>query len=309
MRREQGITITELLVAVAIGVLVTLLAVSVMASASAGYIAHTEAAQVDDAGRFAIAALERAAQQTGFADRDHDDAAGQDDAFAQAPLMGLDAASLSSDSEALANPRPAAVNGSDVLALRFAGSGTGSGDGSATTCAGFSVGTGQDGWSIFYVGKNAKGEPELRCKYRGANGWSAEAVVAGVDSFQVLYGIDTDAVADGQTNQYVTASAIAALDAALALDGQTAEDRAREHMRKSWWKRVASIKVALVLHGAQRSKGARGAVVFDLFGPAYSRAAGGDVGVRINPASMAPSLRERERRLFSSTILLRNGPR
>ncbi|MBC7452813.1 MAG: prepilin-type N-terminal cleavage/methylation domain-containing protein, partial [Massilia sp.] len=119
MRRQRGMTITELLVAVAIGTLVILLGVTVLVSASAHYVAQTEATMVDDAGRFALASLESAARQAGFANLDHDDAAGQADASAPPPIMGLDAASLSSDSDALANPRPAAVNGSDVLALRF----------------------------------------------------------------------------------------------------------------------------------------------------------------------------------------------
>ena len=48
------------------------------------------------------------------------------------------------------------------------------------------------GWSIFYVAANGDGEAELRCKYRGASGWGADAIVRGVDSFQVLYGVDTD---------------------------------------------------------------------------------------------------------------------
>ena len=305
-RGQRGITIPELLVAVAIGTLVTLLASTVLVSASASYVAQTEAAIVDDAGRFALATIERAARQAGFANLDREDAAGQVDPAAPPSIIGLDAASLTSDSEALVNPRPAAVNGSDVLALRFAGSGSAGGDGSATTCAGFSVGAGQDGWSIFYVGKNARGESELRCKYRGANNWSAEAVVAGVDSFQVLYGLDTDAVADGQANRFVTATDITALDASLVIDGDSAGARSREQMRKSWWKRVASIKVALLLHGAKRSKSVGSASVVDLFGAAYSTAAPADVGVRIGQADIAAPLRERERRSFSSTIMLRN---
>lgn len=281
MKRQHGLSIAELLVAVAIGTLISLLAVTLLVSASSSYIAHTEAANLDDAGRFALSALERAARQTGYADWERADAV--PDPAGPPPIMGLDAASLSSDTTGISDPRPAAVNGSDVLALRFAGSG----DGSATTCAGFSVGAGQDGWSIFYVGNSARGEPELRCKYRGANGWSAEAVVAGVDSFQVLYGLDTDAAPDGQANSYVTASAINGLGAA-------------------WWKRVASVKVSLVLHGAQRSKSVGGPPAYNLFGPAYSAAAGGDVGVRISKADIAPALRERVRRTYSSTILLRN---
>lgn len=306
MKRQRGLTIVELLVAVALGTLVTLLAVTLLVSASAGYAAHTDAASIDDAGRFALAALERAARQSGLEDWERADAAAADPA-GPPHITGLDAASLSSDGDALSNPRPAAVNGSDVLALRFAGSGGPGGDGSVSTCAGFSVGAGQDGWSIFYVGLGAGGEPELRCKYRGANNWSAEAVVAGVDSFQVLYGLDTDAVPDGQANRYLTASAILALDAGLRLDGGSDEALARERMRKTHWKRVASIKVALVLHGARRSKSVGGPTVFNLFGAAYSGAAGSDVGVRIDKTDMAPPLRDRERRSFSTTILLRNG--
>jgi type IV pilus assembly protein PilW len=290
MRRQRGMSIAELMVAVVIGTLLSLLAVTLLVAASSSYIAHTEAASLDDAGRFALSVIERAARQTGFADWERGDAAGGPDPAAPAPIMGLDAASLSSDSAAINDPRPAAVNGSDVLALRFAGSGSADGDGSATTCAGFSVGAGQDGWSIFYVGNSARGEPELRCKYRGANGWSAEAVVAGVDSFQVLYGLDTDAAPDGQANRYVTANAINALGAAH-------------------WKRVAGIKVSMVLHGAQRSKGIGAPAVYHLFGPAYGAAAGADLGTRISKADIDPALRDRVRRTFTATILLRNQAR
>ncbi len=307
--RQFGMTITELLVAVAIGTLVTLTAVTVMVSANASYVAHTEAANLDDAGRFALATIERAARQTGFADWERAQEGGGLDAEGPPPIMGLDAASLSSDKAGIGDPRPAAVNGSDVLALRFAGSGVGAGDGSAITCAGFTVGAGQEGWSIFYVGASARGEPELRCKYRGSNGWSAEAVVGGVDAFQVLYGLDTDAVADGQANRYATASEIKGLDGALALDGETEAARSRDYLRKTHWKRVASLKVALVLHGRQRSKSVAAAQVMHLFGAAYSDAAAGDTGVRIDPTQMTRALRERERRTFASTILLRNALR
>ena len=305
MKRQRGLTVTELLVAVAIGTMVTLLAVTLLVSANASYVAHTEQANLDDAGRFAMSTLERAARQTGFADWERNGAAGAN-VDGPSPIHGLDAASLSSDKVGTTDPHPPVVNGSDVLALRFAGSGSAKGDGSSTTCAGFAVGAGQEGWSIFYVGASAKGEPELRCKYRGANGWSADAVVAGVDSFQVLYGIDTDAIADGQANRFATASEINTLDAGLALDGDTELARARDQMRKTHWKRVASLKVALVLHGSRRSKSIGAESVMHLFGVAYSNAAPGDKGARVDQALMKPALRERERRTFSSTIMLRN---
>ncbi len=306
MNRQRGLSISELMVAVAIGTIITLLAVTIMAAASAGYVAHTDAANIDDGGRFALAAIEKAARQTGFANWEQGEAGGGDPA-APPPIIGLDAASLSSDSDGISNPRPAAVNGSDVLAMRFAGSGSAGGDGSMTTCAGFSVGAGQEGWSIFYVGSNAKGEAELRCKYRGANNWSAEAVVGGVDSFQVLYGLDTDPAPDGQANRFVTAGAISELDAGMAPEGDTDAARSRDQLRKSHWKRVVSIKVSVVLHGPQRSRNAAAQSVFHLFGAAYDGA--GDPGSRIERAEIPGPLRERERRMYSSTIVLRNPVR
>jgi type IV pilus assembly protein PilW len=307
MMRQRGITLVELMIAVALGTLVTLLAVTLLISANASYVAQAEAAAVDDAGRFALAALERAARQTGFTNWEHEGAPGGDTA-AHPHIKGLDDASLSSGGRAIDNPRRSAVNGSDILALRFAGSGAGDGDGSATTCAGFSVGAGQEGWSIFYVALSTAGEPELRCKYRGANNWSADALVGGVDSFQVLYGLDTDAVPDGVPNRYLSASAIDALDAALDPGGDTEQARERERLRKTWWKRVSSIKVALVLHGAQPSGPPAASRIFNLFGAAYSGGEGaGDRGASLSLAEIAPELRRRERRAFSSTILLRNA--
>jgi type IV pilus assembly protein PilW len=232
------------------------------------------------------------------------------DAAAPAPVRGLDAASLAPAAHALNNPRPAAINGSDVLALRFSGAGRGEGDGSVTTCAGFAVGAGQEGWSIFYVGLSAGGRPELRCKYRGANNWSADAVVGGVDSFQVLYGVDTDINPDGVANRYLSATVINDMDAVLQGEGESELERERDLLRKSWWKRVASIKVALVLHGAKPSGAPLGPAQFDAFGSAYGAAHGAsDTGTRIERNTMDPELRKREHRVFSTTILLRNAAR
>ncbi|MBC7456578.1 MAG: PilW family protein [Massilia sp.] len=307
MSRQRGLTVAELLIAVVIGALVALLAVTLLLTSNAGFLAQAQAASVDEAGRFALASIERAARQAAFVDWEREDMAAGLDPGAPPRIRGLDAATLPASSAALANPRPHAVNGSDILALRFAGAGPDEGDGSMTTCAGFSVGAGQDGWSIFYVGRNAAGVAELRCKYKGASNWSAEAVIGGVDSFQVLYGVDTDTVPDGTANSYLSASDINALDTTLALDGATDAQRGRDQMRKTWWKRVASIKVALVLHGATPSRDAYGAVVLDLFGAAYSRATGAaDRGTRLTRAELSPELQERERRTFSATILLRN---
>jgi type IV pilus assembly protein PilW len=301
--RQRGLTLAELMIALALGLLVVLAATSLLMASQRAWVAQERAAAVDDAARFALAAIERAARQSAWVDWDRAEVG----ADTEPAVRGLDAATLSPAAHALNDPRPAAVNGSDVLALRFSGAGEGEGDGSVTTCAGYAVGAGQEGWSIFYVGLSGDGRPELRCKYRGANNWSADAVISGVDSFQVLYGVDTDPVADGVANSFLSASAVNEMDAALVGTGATDEARERDRLRKSWWRRVTSIKVALILHADGAGGDAGGPRMLHAFGVAYSQARGdADAGTRLDRNAMDPALRDRVHRVFSSTILLRN---
>jgi type IV pilus assembly protein PilW len=160
----------------------------------------------------------------------------------------------------------------------------------------------EEGWSIFYVAKNASGDPELRCKYHGASNWSADAVVGGVDSFQVLYGLDTDTPRDGVANRYVNADAIRALDLPLAALPPA------ERNRQTHWKRVVSVRVGLLLHGARPTRHDAANGEFQLFGPTHaSDAADADAGTVVREATMADALRRRERRLFSMTVALPAG--
>ena len=313
-RRQRGATIVELMVALTVGMLVLLMAGAMLLSANAAYLAQVEAAALDDAGRYALELITRAARQASFVNWERDDA-GADASMAPAGLRGLDARTLARTSDAIDatdNPPGDAVNGSDVLALRFAGAGNAAGgDGSVLNCAGFGVGRYQQGWSIFYVARNAAGEAELRCKYRANGSWSADAIVGGIDTFQVLYGLDTDTPADGVANEYVSAAVLDERDAALilpVLPAPTAADpqvRERERLGRTHWKRVTSIRVALVIHATRRGLPGVDPRVFDLFGRAYSDAAAGtDPGVRLDEAQLPGEARQ----LFAATVLLRNAP-
>ena len=304
MKRQRGATLAELMVAAAVGLIVMLLAGGLLVSANAAYVGQVEAAAVDDSGRYALEIITRATRQAAFVNRDRDQA-GADRGTVPASIGGLDARSLSRATEGIDSPLADAVNGSDVLALRYGGAA----DGSVINCAGFAVDEADDGWSIFYVGRNAGGEAELRCKYRGKIGWGADAIIGGVDTFQVLYGLDTDAPADGLANEFVSAAVLEERDAALVLTASDPVARQRELRRRTHWKRIASIRVALLAHGARRTRADDVPLAFDLFGSAYSNAFGGvDPGVHLSEQTMPQELRQRERRMFASAILLRNAP-
>jgi len=317
-QRHCGMTLVELLVALGLGAMLMLASSAVLLSGSRSYMEQLESARLADNGRYAFDAIARALRQTAWVNWDASAAPLTPAAHDSANIAGLDARGLNKNSEGISAPLAGSVNGSDVLALRFDGSGEGEGgDGAVLNCAGFGVGAAsneaQRGWSIFYVAQDdgGDGEAELRCKYRSSagTGWGADALIRGVDSFQVLYGLDTDNPPDGIANQYVNASALDARDAALVLVGADEAERARDLQRRTHWKRIAGVRVALLLHGGGPGGAESGPAQFDLFGAAYANAHGAlDPGVRIVPASLPPAQRARLRQLLQATIVLRNGP-
>lgn len=297
--RSTGISTVELMVALAVGLLLSLFASALLLAAHANYAQQADAADMEDAGRYAIHALTAAVRQTAWQDWSLQ---ADTDEYTPAPIAGLDDRTLPRTQDAIANPSPASVNGSDVLAIRFHAAA----DGSAMNCAGFPVNDDAHAWSVFYVARAADGEGELLCKYRGTHSWSADAIVRGVDSLQVLYGIDTDNPRDGIPNRYLTATQIAAADALLPLEGDTPEERARDLNRKTMWKRAVVLRLALLMHGTGRIRREGAAGQYDLFGPDY--AAASDPGTRIDESTLPAALRLRERRVFAGAVMLRNQP-
>lgn len=273
-----GWGVVEFLIAITLGLLLTLLGSGLLVASSSNYRNHGDQLWLADSGRHALSVMAQAIRQAAYVHWDGDVAP---PALATASVEGLDAASISRGADGISAPLPSAANGSDVLALRFAGAG----DDAVVHCGGFAVPEGTRGWSIFYVAAGAAGEPELRCKYRGAAGWGADAVVNGVESFQVLYGVDLDTPMDGVPNTYLNATAVAAAAA---------------------WRRVCTIRLALLLRGALNSRADTLAARYDLFGPAYADLHPDDVGVRIDEDRLPPSQRLRARRVFSMTVALRN---
>jgi len=302
MRRHQrGMTMAELLVAMTAGLVVLLAAGSLFVWANRAYAAQLETAAMDDAGRYALEAIARAVRQSAAAD--WEGSVNGPDPAAPAPLSGLDAHSVPRTGFGIDNATPLAVNGSDVLAVRFPGSGTPpNGDGGSVDCAGFSVHRDEEGWSIFFVARNAEGVAELRCKYRGNSNWSSDAVVGAVDSFQLLYGVDLDG--DGAPERYLNAHALEELDAGLALAGATAAAREADLRRRTHWKKVASVRVALLLHGPVSRLDSTRNVIYALFGQDYGAAHGEEDAGTLLPETALATGDARYRKVFTTTVAL-----
>lgn len=311
--RQSGVTLVELMVSLALSLAVVLAATSIFVTSQTAYTANDDAALVQDSGRYVLEVIARSLRQAGHEDWDGNGVAKLTRGDDSASIVGLDARSLKATAAALESPIAKAVNGSDVLGIRFYGAGIGdSGDGTMLNCAGFGVasaskggGIAERGWSIFYVAEDATGEPELRCKYQGKSSWTAVAIARSVESFQVLYGLDGDG--DGLPNHFLTATEMEQLDEKLVLTGTDSIARTFEKNRKTHWKKVVAVRVAILVRGTRPARNDDLQYSYDLFGKEYSDAHGAaDLGTRIIESGLPAKSRNRIRKVFSANIMLRN---
>jgi len=311
---QRGLTLVELLIAMALGLVLVLAATVLLLSTRASYVALDQLEVTEETGRYASEAIARAIRQAGFEYRDADQIWFSSSADLSPNVLGMDGMTLKKNDAALTSATVRdAVNGSDILALRFFGDAKGNETGAILNCAGLAVPAatpqsdpeGMRGWSIFYVAKDSSGEPELRCKYQTKNGWNADAIARGVESFQVLYGVDT--TGDSAPDRFMNADGIDVLDQGLALYGNNALERLNDLKRKTFWKRVRTIRFAMLVRGSELARNDATNHTYHLFGEAYSAAhATHDKGVRISEQEFPSMTRNRVRKLFSQTIQLRN---
>lgn len=298
----DGLTLVELMVSLVLGLLIVLVSTGLLLSVRTGFLAQDDEVQLQDGARYALETIARAVRQAAYENWDAAEAPILATAAMSPNIVGLNASRLTAKSKglegAISDPKEV-VNGSDVLAVRFFGSGPApQGDATMLNCAGFSVPAPASqaeadearGWSIFYV-MRVDGESSLYCKYQAKRksatdepNWSAQPIVRGVESFQVLYGIDNDD--DGMADRYARAS--------------DPEDAA-------FWKNVVVVRIALLMQGSHSVRTDTPDNVIDLFGADYSDAfAAVDTGTRIRESALPVEHRGRRRAVFSTAVQVRN---
>lgn len=315
-RYQQGLTLVELMISITVGLLVVLAVTSLVLSTKSVFVAQTDGNDTQDTARFALDNISRQLRQTGFVNYDFTNAPQITPSTAQADLTGLDNNSVSSDSTDISTPLKTSINSSDLLGIRFFGSGSSAnGDGTMSNCAGFSVPAPTSsskadvdrGWSIYYVGKDANEEPELYCKYYDSakGSWNAQSIVKGVESFQVLYGLDTDS--NGLSNKFLTATDINALDNALVLVGKNDDEKTADKNKKTNWKKILVVKIALLVRGKENSRTDIATTTYNLFGPDYASVnANNDPGTTIKEQDLPANTINRVRKIFTTTVQMRN---
>ncbi|MBY0467664.1 MAG: PilW family protein [Burkholderiaceae bacterium] len=303
--RQAGLTLVELLVAVTLGLLVTLAAVAALLIGRQGFTSVDQSSQLRENARFAASLIQRIVIQAGYeSHRDGTVASawryfcsgsgqpcGDINGDRNPGIVGFDNAlvgSLTLPTGLVSDNRTSlcgsvtdtsCLNGDDILAVRYWGdsrAGAAAGDGSMINCSGANELDGTvPAYSIFHVARSASGEPTLACTYRDATGaWQTVPLMQGVEGFQVLYGVDnvteTTAPPSGETGLDGVP------DRYLRASQLTVSGNTNATMDN--WRRVRSVRIGLLLRGDPGSAVDRAASgrSYDVLGPGLT--VGSDVG-------------------------------
>ena len=282
--RAKGFTLIELMVALVIGLLVTLVVLQAYLGGLGTQRAQTDAARAQESSRIAFDLLAHSLRQAGYKNP-------------KAPGLGFcdstteriatinDPATISPTAATLVGSAVAIVNNSDAVKVRYFGEGLPvapfTTDNSIRDCLGNPVAPNVLAEDTFFVAADANNnnEPTLFCYTTNDATRGNVPLVAGVESMQILYGDDNDA--DGIVNRYIR--------------GGIANVSAPNNVR--------SVKLSIIARTPGASAVDRSAQAIDHFGTAYS-------GV-ITPNSVDERIFTtpsdgRTRRHTSTTIALRN---
>lgn len=297
---QRGLTLVELLVSLILSSLITLAATALYSVTVSSYKTVDAGQELQDNGRFALEVIGQAARLAGYQNYAQRDGSGRDNSrrFAATSfptVRGFNNAKVSTpgtitDDGATNN---GGVNLSDTLAFRFHGASLATDaskpDGSMIDCQGvaqnYPLNADDVALSLFWVANDSSGEPSLQCISRGSPTATAltrntQPILKGVETFQVMYGLDTNG--DSVPRQWVSGQNVAAAD----------------------WIKVVAVRVGLVIRGEVGSGQAQSATTTenDLY-PLGKEFTGNstETGLKFTPPNDG-----RLRRVFNATYKLRN---
>lgn len=305
---QRGVTLVELMVAMAIGLLVILAASIAFLAGKKLFNTDADVQAMQDSLRFTRYVVQSVVRQAGYADYAPDR---QSDGVAviasNATLLGTGAGTDdlnvvgASNTAVKRTDDSVGENGSDSVAqndsllVRYFGrskAGDDTEDGTIIDC----LGNAQKGpsatptaadrvWSFFYVSDGDDGVPALYCKYRTkSGGFDSEQLARGVEKFKVVYGYDADG--DSVPDAWIDAKGI-------GLKAQASGSQANVE-----WRKVVAVRVGIVV----RSDRANGDLK-QISGQSYTLY---PLGPEFKDMSFDPPDDGRFRSVATFTLMLRN---
>lgn len=311
--RQHGLTLVELMVALALGLLITLAAIAALTVSRQGFATVDASAQLRDNARFATTMIRRLVVQAGYLDTQYgaNTAASSfkmGDASAslvEPNIKGFnnatfDAALVTGTTNTVSSSKQG-LNNSDLLVIRYQvgtitkADGSQMGDQSMIDCRGnrpsdAPIKPTDRLVSVFYV-DNSMGEPSLMCGWGTTDGIvGQQPIVEGVESLQILYGVTTGAIP--------TASKEGIPERYLRADQLVASTEAATNAN---WENVRSIRIGMVLRGPPGSAPERNVPAQYLLGARDLMNSTADAG-----STFAAQSDGRLRQTVTFTIHLRN---
>lgn len=312
---QRGLTLIELLVALAISSIVAIAAVSALIVSRQGFSTVDAASQLRDSGRFASDLIQRLIVQSGYQDAK---ILTNPSTTHPANIGGFNnSTSSATDPLNTATARSAGTTGygSDVLILRYQAAetfpGSGVADSTMIDCAGNPSTTVPADetdrvMSVFHVGIDSQGEPSLMCTTGNptTGTFTVQPVIRGVENFQVLYGVDgvVPNTAPTGTPDAVADRFLRADQMPVAGDATATENN---------WRRVRSIRIGMVIRGPVGSSQEKISRTFYPLGQAAASAtgtAGSALSSSNDPGTVfASPVDSRMRQTLTFTVHLRNA--
>jgi type IV pilus assembly protein PilW len=269
LKRQSGLTLIELMVAMTLGMILTIAIGQIFMSSRFTHTSTNENARMQENARFALALLERELRMAGF-------------------VRNSSTGSYTVAAPAIAVAEGTGLNSSDEVTVRYFGSdGTvvGTADNTVINCIGEAAALNQAVVDTFYIAAGSTGEPSLFCRSVRPSDTTITTtteLLNGIESLQILVGEDTSN--DKGVDRYLGPA-----DASLNMSNAVA------------------VKISLlirssveVMEGADNRK-------YNHFGAGYAPSdvpPVGDPGSVFNSAGA--TLDKRMRRLFPTTVALRN---
>lgn len=292
---QRGVTLVELMIALAIGLLIVLVVTSAYLSGIGTQRAQTDMTRLEESARFSFDLLSRAIRRAGFRNTNSVPSTAR-------PFCATDVSTAGSEFRATNDPVTVDLGGgvsanvlnkSDTITVRYYGeddpTAPGTPDGVVLDCLGNAVGRGgkPDGTpvqdTIYVAADPANGnEPTLFCNTDNpAANPKNLALIPGVESMQILFAESGDTI-----NRYIHANNDpAVVDKNPALDD------------------VRGMLVSLIVRTPSTTGSDRSAKTFNHFGDNYAAAAAGDTGATFTGAADG-----RVRLHFANFVALRNVP-